>query len=1037
MRLRWSVLLGIVLCGAVAQEWQQGVSYAIRAVLVPAETLLTVQTRMVYRNNSPDTLRELYVHLYWNIFAPQSYARQLSRERRLEQIPELPPVRIDSFVVIASTGERRTDFSVDNTIVRLPVPKPLAPGDSLVVLSSIAQKVPPEGLRMGRFEQDYFIANWFPSVCVYDRYGWHTEQYLGTGEFFEEIADFEVELTLPGTYGVVHTGVLLNPDEVFPEEVRQALQRARRQTQPVRIADFSARPLSDTVLKTWRFRAERVRTVAWAAVRRYLWDAQQWDGILVHVLYPKRLESFYRDEGLRAAVHAVRYFSEHFGRYPYSDLVVIVGGTTGGMEYPGIVFIGRGLGGGVIAPWTVEVIMHEIGHNWYPMVVNSNETEFGFQDEGFNTFITTLALEAFYGRWAMGLRVPGWLRFLIPAADERTRNAVSTILWQLRGWDEPLLTRSDWYRTVAGYSVNSYPKTASLLFMLRGVLGQETFAELMQEYFRRYRFRHVYPEDFARLASEIALRREGQRVDLRWFFDRWFAQTPVLDYAFGGLRNVPVGPAGRAPTAGSLWDVTVALDRRGSAIMPVDVELLLATGQRYRLHFGVDEVLRGPRRVEKTIRLPAPAIRAVVDPDTVLLLDINRLNNSSGLFPPVRVRFFLEALSSDPVELSAYGISWQPALGFNNRDGLKLGVELRGAYLGFFHQFHLSVLQGMRVGPQAFNVLLRWGHLLWQLPGRPFLEALLARQDGWWRFRGGASWQLTPEPPSPWELTGRIAAGMWLQRTAEYAFPGSPLAARDRQRLLLLRAAARLRGDFPAGSLQLYGSLEPGWYAYGTTPVVPLATEWGFIRGTAELILQPDFPFPVVLRGALGGFLPSAPEFLPVPLGFRRASVAPLEELELPLYRAPGIVSPAARRSRTAPVGGAFLRGYVAQDTVVGSTLTALNVELGLSPLLRLLPGGALLSSLLEFRLFADGGAVGERWAPFREWLWDGGVSCSLQLMALMPTGSEVPLLQRLRIDELALDFPLYLSHPPAGERRWAFRWTVRFRSLLRTAVGW
>ncbi len=823
MRRYWALCLGSVVGVALSQEWQQGVAYRIRAELVPAETLLRVQTRMLYRNNSPDTLRELYLHLYWNIFAPESYARQLSRERRLERIPELPPVRIDSLSVVASTGERRSEFSVDNTIVRLPLPKPLTPGDSVEVVSSIAQKVPPEGLRMGHHRGNFFLANWFPSVCVYDRYGWHTEQYLGTGEFFEEFANFELELVVPATYCVVHTGVLLNPEEVFPEEVLQALQRVQAQSQPVRIADFSTHPLKGDTVKVWRIRAERVRTVAWAAVRDYLWDAQNWDGILVHVLYPKGLESFYSGEGLRAAVHALRFFSEHFGRYPYPAMFVVVGGTTGGMEYPGIVFIGRGLGGGVMAPITASVIMHEIGHNWYPMVLNSNETEFGFQDEGFTTFITTLAMEEFYGRWNTGLRLPGWLRCLIPPGDERTENALSTILWQLTGWDEPLLVRSDWYRTATGYSVNSYPKTASLLFMLRGILGQRAFGELMQTYFRRYGFRHVYPEDFVQLTSEVASRYAGHRVDMRWFFDQWFAQTPVLDYAIGGIRNRPLRSAsGQLPGAGALWDVTVALERRGSALMPVEVELLLATGQRHRLRFEIEDILRGPRRIEKTVQLPAPAVGAVVDPDTVLILDVNRLNNVTGLLPPIRMRLFVDALMPDPPELYAYGISWQPALGFNNRDGIKLGAEVRGAYVGMLHRFQLAVLQGMRFRPHSLNVLFRWGHLLWQFPGHPQLGTLLARQDGWWRLRGGITWQLSPEPPSPWQVVGRVAVGFWGQESAEYAFAGSPLARGHRQRLLMLKAATTLRRDFPDASLELRGSIEPGWYWSGTERIVPL-----------------------------------------------------------------------------------------------------------------------------------------------------------------------------------------------------------------------
>jgi hypothetical protein len=1016
--MRWWLCAVGVLYSLAAQDWQQGVRYTIRAELQPAEALLRVHTEMVYRNNSPDTLRELFVHLYWNIFAPGSYARQLARERRLERIEELPPVRVDSFVVYSSGGERGAQWDVDNTIVRLLLPRPLAPGDSVVVLSSIAQKVPPEGLRMGRYGTDFFIAQWFPSVCVYDRYGWHREQYLGTGEFYEEVADFEVELTLPGTYVVAHTGVLLNPAEVLPAEVVQRLEQARSDTAAVRIADFAAQPLQDSTPRTWRFRAQQVRTFAWAAVRRYLWDAQQWEGVLVHVLYPKQLEGFYRSEGLRASVHAVRYFSEHFGRYAYPNLFVVVGGTSGGMEYPGIVFIGRTLGGRAMAPITAGVIMHEIGHNWYPMMVNSNETEFGFQDEGFNTFITTLALEAFYGRWNMGLRVPHWLGFFVPARDERTENALWTIQWMLTGWDEPLLTRSDWYRTSTGYAVNSYPKTASLLFMLRGVMGAEAFAELMQEYSRRYRFRHVYPEDFARLAAEVASRRAGERVDLRWFFDQWFSQTPLVDYALAGLRNKPVG--------GNLWDVTVAVERRQWAVLPVDVELRLADGQRHRFRISAEEVLRGPARIERTLRLAAPAVAARVDPDTAMLLDINRLNNGSGFLPPVKVRCFVEALFPDPAELYTYAVSWQPALGFNRQDGLKLGLEVRGAYLGVFHRVKVTLLQGLRFPPYGFSAGLSWQHLLWQLPGRPQVDAMAVWQEGWWRLRGGARLELSPEPPSAWQLGLRLAAGYWQRRSAEYAFPGSPLrSGAGKAELVMAKAALAVQWSSVVGLVHLRGSLEPLWYREPQAEIMPLGQGRSFLRGVAELQVRPELPLPVVVRGVLGWFVPEGIGGVVPPLvAFRVASVSGIGELELPLYRSPGIVTESARQRRTAPVGGGFLRGYIAADSL-GRMLSAVNVEV------------ELVRFLFGLRLFLDGGEVGqESFVPVKRWRWDGGISVSMSLPSF-GVGASLPLLERLGIDELALDFPLYLSHPPAGEKRWRFRWMVRLRSLQRAFVEW
>ncbi len=1033
---KWGILgAAIITTVAGAQQWQQGVRYTIRAVLIPAETLLQVHTRMVYRNNSPDTLRELYVHLYWNIFAPQSYARQLSRERRLERIPELPPVQVDSFLVIASTGERRKEYDVDNTIVRLLLPRPLPPGDSVEVISSIAQRVPPEGFRMGRYEQDYFIAHWFPSVCVYDRYGWHTEQYLGIGEFYEEIADFEVELTVPGTYLVVHTGVLQNAVEVLPQEVLRQLDRARADTAPVRIADYALSPPADTTPRVWRFYAERVRTVAWAAVRRYLWDVQQWEGILVHVLYPKQLESFYRDEGLRAAVHAVRYFSTHFGRYPYPNMFVVVGGTSGGMEYPGIVFIGRGLGGGLMAPRTAEVIMHEIGHNWYPMMVNSNETEFGFQDEGFNTFITALALESFYGRERTGLRLPGWLRPFIGFSDEYTGIALSTILWQLTGWDEPLLTRSDWHRTAWSYSINAYPKTASLLFMLRGVLGRETFSELLREYTRRYQFRHVYPQDFAQLAAEIASRRQGQRMDLRWFFDQWYAQTPIVDYALAALRNEP------AP--GGAWDVRFVVERRATAMLPVEVQLRLADGTKQRVRLSEEEFLRGVPRVERSLRLPAPAVEAVLDPDTALLLDVNRLNNRSGFLPPLKARLFVEALSYEPPELYAYAISWQPALGFNTQDGLKVGLEVRGGYLGLFHRVQLSVLQGLRFRPHSLNATFSWRHLLWQLPGRPYVEFRGSWQEGWWRFRSGATLDLNPQPPSPWRMTARFAVGYWRRHVRNYAFPQSPLGmglwSVDRAELVITKAALTVWREFLGWSLRLRGVVEPLWYrepGFSALRPAPFTGGRSFFRTTLEMLVQTEPPVPVLLRGAIGWFAPDDESRLfPPMVGFRLASVTPIEELELPLYRSPGLVSSTARQRRTAPSGGAFLRGYVPQDSL-GRTMVAVNGEVGLTPFLSHLPGVRLLTALLDIRLFADAGIVGDAFAAPRQWRADAGVSLEVRLPRI-PGSPSIPLLHRLGIDALGLDIPFFVTHPPAGERRWAFRWALRFRLLQQAFVEW
>ena len=1026
-----------VLCiasGALwAQEWQQTVSYRIQAELIPAESLLIVRTQMHYRNNSPDTLRELFLHLYWNIFAANSYARELARQRRLERIPEMPPVRLDSLRVIYADGLTDSAVDIDNTIARVPLPRALPPGESLQVVTLLRQRVPPEGMRMGQFRGDFFIANWFPSVCVYDRYGWHTDQYLGTGEFYEEVADFEVELTLPGNYLVVHTGELLNPEEVLPASAWQQLQALRQDTAPRRIYNADAQPLQDTSRRTWRFRAQQARTVAFAAVRRYIWDAQRWGETVVHVLYPPQLESFYRDEGLRAAVHAVRFLSEHFGPYVYPNMFVVVGGTTGGMEYPGIVFIGRGLGGGIMAPVTASVIMHEIAHNWYPMMLNSNETEFAFQDEGFTTFVTTLAMEAFYGRHHRLLRLPGWLQWIVPSSDERTSNAVEALLWSLTGWDEPILTHSDRYRSPTAYTVNSYSKTASLLFMLRGIMGEAAFAELMRQYYWRYRFRHVYPEDFFALVSEVASRFAGRRVDLRYFFDQWFAKTVRMDFALAELHN-------RALWDGR-WEVTVGVERRQEAIVPLDLELRLENGQRYRTRIEAEEFLRGPALVRRRIVLPARAVEAVLDPDTLLLLESNRLNNSSRMVPPWRVRPFVELLATDPPELYAYGIFWQPAVGFTNRDGLKLGVELRGAYLGVRHAVRLSLTQGLRLAPQSTNLELSWSHLLWELPVRPRLAVLLARQDGWWRFRTRMALQLTG-PAQKFVLSLGTGLGVWYRESDAYAFAADALP--DARKPIVVAARTSVGAEIPLldTRVQVRGFLEPIWYA--ERDEAPPHRVFG--RWVVEGILRAEVPVPVRLRGVLG-WVGEAGQVRPVPraLLFRRATVTPLEAIEQPLYRAPGIISNAFRQQRSGPFGGAFLRGYLQQDSS-GSALLAFNAEVSLAAVVRAIPLLNVVGGLLRPYIFADAGQLVapepgkglEELFPLRRWRWDAGVGVELPLsVSIEGRRFGLPLLQRMGIGTVAVDLPLLLSHPVPGEKRWRFRWVLRLRTLEQAMPQW
>ncbi|MGB9665367.1 MAG: hypothetical protein ACPL25_10695, partial [Ignavibacteria bacterium] len=294
-----------------SNSFNQKVSYKIDAELIPETRILKVKSLMSYQNNSPDELGEIYVHIYWNLYSAKSYARKLARTQKDYYSQITKDVEIKKVLLLQNGEERLNDYELDNTVMRIPLIKPLKPGDSLNLEIELEEEVPPEGLRMGYYKRNFSIAHWFPSVCVYDKFGWHKDQYLGTGEFYEEISDFEVNITLPKTYLIFSTGVVQNQNEVYTEEILDRLEEAKKSNQPVRIYTPPDRiEINDKEVQTWKIKAPNVRTFAFAAFEDYLWDAASTGNVLVHTIYPKSLENFYKEEGMKAALHAIKFYSE-------------------------------------------------------------------------------------------------------------------------------------------------------------------------------------------------------------------------------------------------------------------------------------------------------------------------------------------------------------------------------------------------------------------------------------------------------------------------------------------------------------------------------------------------------------------------------------------------------------------------------------------------------------------------------------------------------------------------------------------------------
>src|SRR6266849_6784866 len=387
--------------------WQQRADYTIRAKLDTATHTIAGSETLRYANNSPDTLRYLWLQLDQNIYKANSRGAFLNPTdarfagRGFEGGYTIQYVRAVRRLGQAS-GRIPLATTDNGTMLRVDFDRPLAPGERTELELAYRFEVPEHGSdRMGREQFPggwlYEVAQWYPRVAVYDDVrGWNTEQYLGQGEFYLEYGDFDVSITVPRSFVVAATGTLTNAVEVLTAGQRARLARAVRSDTTVAIIPRAevgqplTRPAGPRSTLTWHFTAKNVRDVAWAAAANFIWDASGYDGTLIQSFYPPEANPDWA-RSTEYARHSIKHYSEKWFRYPYPT-AINVAGPVGGMEYPMIVFCSHRSGG--LGPFGATT--HELGHEWFPMIVGSNERLYMWQDEGFNTFINIYATRAFF-----------------------------------------------------------------------------------------------------------------------------------------------------------------------------------------------------------------------------------------------------------------------------------------------------------------------------------------------------------------------------------------------------------------------------------------------------------------------------------------------------------------------------------------------------------------------------------------------------------------------------------------------------------------
>ncbi|HEV8125303.1 MAG TPA: M1 family metallopeptidase [Gemmatimonadales bacterium] len=590
--------------------WQQRADYDIRASLDTATHTIRGEETLTYTNNSPDTLRYLWFQLDMNIGAPDSRMAPLAN----------PGARQEPGVVAGATIERlnavrggtgaatRTPltYRVNSTMMRVNLDRPLPPSGSVRLDIAWHHQVPRQG-RTGRTQQGalgwlYQVAQWYPRMAVYDDVrGWNTDQYIGGGEFYLEYGSFDVAITAPAGFTVTATGTLQNPLEVLPLRIRQRLAAAARSDTIVRIirpdevGSAALVPPRTGATRTWRWHADKVRDFAWATAPNYLWDASSWDGILMQAFYPPDKIDTWKN-GADITRHAVMYHSRWF-HYPYPS-AVSTQGPVGGMEYPMMTFDDA-----ENEKELYYTIAHEQGHEWYPMIVGSQERLYPWMDEGFNTFIDWFSFRDRY-----------------PADTARIQSLEFGAMraWQqflARGTPEtPIMEPQDRASNGLMSGWNAYGRPAvGLHFLREQVVDSTAFDAAFAEYTRRWAFRHPTPADFFRSMND------GLGEDLSWFWRSWFIRTDHLDQAIDSVKIAEAGGQAR---------VRVFLSSRREMVAPVELKITAADSTSRLVKLPVETWLRGNTTVWQTIT-PAGAkpVRIDIDPRGVYP-DADRTNNS-------------------------------------------------------------------------------------------------------------------------------------------------------------------------------------------------------------------------------------------------------------------------------------------------------------------------------------------------------------------------------------------------------------------------
>lgn len=537
---------------APSAYWQQRVSYTMDIDFDVAKHQFKGKQTLKYTNNSPDALHQVFYHLYYNAFQPNSMMDIRSRtisdpdSRVKDRIFHLKKTEIGYHKIHSLTmNGKPVEFEVVGTILEAQLPEPIQPRATVTFEMEWDSQVPIQIRRTGRMNKegiDYSMTQWYPKMAEYDKDGWHANPYVGR-EFHGIWGDFDVTIHMDGKYVIAGTGILQNPNEI-----------GHGYQEPGTKLNM---PTGNKL--HWNFKATNVHDFAWAADPDYQHDH-------ISLNNGTKIRFFYQADTLEQnwkklqpyAKKCFEFVNEKFGKYPYSEYSVIQGGD-GGMEYPMCTLItAHGSMAGL-----VSVTVHESIHSWFQGLMATNESKYPWMDEGFTTYAQYMALDHLYEKKQLNPLGRVYMVYdqLANSSDQ-----------------EPLTTHADHYKKNSTYGINSYYKGGVFLHQLSYIIGQEAFDRGMLDYYQKWRYKHPTPDDFKRVMEKAS------GLELDWYIEQWIGTVNTIDYGITGMEK-------------NKKQTIIKLKKTGDMPMPLDIEITLKDGT-VQNHYIPLRIMRGEKGLD-------------------------------------------------------------------------------------------------------------------------------------------------------------------------------------------------------------------------------------------------------------------------------------------------------------------------------------------------------------------------------------------------------------------------------------------------------